>query len=130
MINVAKFKQKFFLQCRKLFSFSVKQHEMHLEYQGLDTYEFSTKFVGPDKSLLIMFEFSLHPWIILEKTVKPRESIGLRRLCERFFPGHPIIERLSIPPKRKDDISILPLYASFLEEHWDEIFELQWVKRR
>jgi hypothetical protein len=72
----------------------------------------------------------VHPRIELNKTVRPGGHIDIQELCRRFFPDDPLLEKYLIAPKREADLSILPFCASFIKHHWDEIFELQWVKKR
>jgi len=125
------FVKNYFLQCQKLFSFLTETHEMKLEYQGLNGNELSTRFLGLGKSIDIMFVLGsspCRPVIILEKLAKPRKSIYLQQLFCKYFPDHPLSKEFSEPPKHKYDISILPLYASFLHQKWDEVVELVWEK--
>ena len=88
-MSVNEFIEEYFRQCRELFSFLIEKHGMILEDQGRYGYELSTKFVGSGRSVLMYHDLPVpgnpkHPGVGLEKTIKPRGSISLNRLCERF----------------------------------------------
>jgi hypothetical protein len=117
----------FYFLCDKSFKFLLTKHKMTLTRRDWCCHEIFTEYSSTELSVYIWHEvLSTQPTVLLEiKRKKGIKSIYLSKIASTYFPDDPINETIKMARrlKKKDDFSIIPIYASFLKKNWSEIMK-------